>query len=208
MSHLPVVNQDGTHLDLASFRGKTVMVVPFLTLCTDICPLDTGNLLQVEKALRVAGESGKVQIVELSVDPGRDTPARLAAYQRLTGATWQLVTESPLVLTQFERFFGWDVQRVPEGSPPSIDWWTGKPLTYDINHSDGYIIIDTNGNERFSTGAAPDFHGTLNPTLHRFLTAEGIDHLNHPESPGWNPSSALVTFSWLLHKTIPASATR
>ena len=113
VSHLPVVNQDGTHLDLASFRGKTVMVVPFLTLCTDICPLDTGNLLQVEKALRVAGESGKVQIVELSVDPGRDTPARLAAYQRLTGATWQLVTESPLVLTQFERFFGWDLARVP-----------------------------------------------------------------------------------------------
>ena len=55
------------------------MVVPFLTLCTDICPLTTGNLLQVEQSLRAARVADKVQIIELSVDPGRDTPARLAA---------------------------------------------------------------------------------------------------------------------------------
>ena len=37
------------------------MVVPFLTLCTDICPLTTGNLLQVEQSLRAAHVAGKVQ---------------------------------------------------------------------------------------------------------------------------------------------------
>lgn len=178
------------------------MVVPFLTLCTDICPLDTGNLLQVEHSLAADGAASNVQLVELSVDPTRDTPARLAAYAHLTGASWELLTETPAQAAQVEHFFGWVVQRVPEGSPASVDWWTGKPLTYDINHSDGFVVIDAHGTERFATGAAPDFHGTLNPTLHKFLTAEGRDHLAHPETPGWNPTAALDTLGWMLHRPL------
>ncbi|HEY5024486.1 MAG TPA: SCO family protein [Acidimicrobiales bacterium] len=200
---LPFTDQRGRTVDLASWRGKTVLVVPFLTLCTDICPLDTGNLLQVEHALMADGGASNVQLVELSVDPVRDTPARLTAYARLTGASWELLTETPAQARTVEQFFGWVVQRVPEDTPPSIDWWTGKPLTYDINHSDGFVVIDTHGTERFSTGAAPDFHGTLNPTLHRFLTAAGKDHLAHPLTPGWNPASALGALGWMLHRQLP-----
>jgi len=180
-------------------------VVPFLTLCTDICPLDTGNLLQVEHALVDAQVASKVQLVEMSVDPERDTPARLAAYAHLTGASWKLVTETPQEAVEFEHYFGWVVQRVAEDSPPSIDWWTNKPLTYDVNHSDGFIAIDSSGTERFSTSAAPDFAGTLNPVLHRFLNDEGREHLAHPVSPGWDPEVALQTLGWLLHRNIPVA---
>jgi len=202
LTHLAFTDQHGRSVQLASFRGKTVLVVPFLTLCTDICPLDTGNLLQVERSLVADGSAPKVQLVELSVDPTRDTPARLAAYAKLTGADWELLTETPAQATQVEDFFGWVVQRVPEDSPPAIDWWTGKPLTYDINHSDGFVVIGTTGAERFSTGAAPDFHGVLNPTLHKFLDAEGRDHLAHPETPGWSPTTALATLAWQLHRPL------
>jgi len=86
-----------------------------------------------------------------------------------------------------------------------LDWWTGKPLTYDVNHSDGFVTIDATGRERFSTGAGPDFRGTLNPTLHRFLTAEGRDHLAHPLTPGWNPTTALETLGWMLHRSLARS---
>ena len=204
---LAFTDQRGRSVELRSFRGKTVLVVPFLTLCTDICPLDTGNLLQVERSLAADKSASKVQLVELSVDPARDTPARLAAYAHLTGATWELLTETPAQATEVEHFFGWDVQRVPEDSPPSVDWWTGKPLTYDINHSDGFVVIDSAGAVRFSTGAAPDFHGTLNPTLHRFLTAAGRDHLSHPLSPGWNPAPALETLGWMLRRPLALTGT-
>jgi cytochrome oxidase Cu insertion factor (SCO1/SenC/PrrC family) len=202
IADLAFTDQHDRSVELASFQGKTVLVVPFLTLCTDICPLDTGNLLQVEHSLVADGSASKVQLVELSVDPGRDTPARLAAYAHLTGSSWELLTETAAQATEVEHFFGWVVQRVPEGSPPSLDWWTGKPLTYDINHSDGFVVIDSHGHERFSTGAAPDFHGTLNPTLHKFLTAEGRDHLAHPETPGWSPTTALDTLGWMLHRPL------
>jgi protein SCO1/2 len=202
IAELVFTDQRGRPIDLASLRGKTVLVVPFLTLCTDICPLDTGNLLQVKHSLLADRAASEVQLVELSVDPTRDTPARLAAYARLTGSSWELLTETPAQALEVERFFGWDVQRVPEGKPASLDWWTGAPLTYDVNHSDGFVVIDTHGNERFSTGAAPDFHGTLNPTLHRFLNAEGRDHLAHPLTPGWRPGTALDALGWMLHRQL------
>jgi protein SCO1/2 len=204
ITHLAFTDQNERKVELASFRGRTVLVVPFLTLCTDICPLDTGNLLQVERSLVADASAAKVQLVELSVDPARDTPSRLAAYARLTGASWELLTETPSQAVQI--VFGWVVQRVPEDSPASLDWWTGKPLTYDVNHSDGFVVIDTHGVERFSTGAAPDFYGTLNPTLHRFLTAQGRDHLAHPLTPGWNPTAALDALAWQLQQPLAVVA--
>jgi protein SCO1/2 len=206
IADLVFTDQRGRAVDLASLRGRTVLVVPFLTLCTDICPLDTGNLLQVKHSLVADGVASRVQLVELSVDPARDTPARLAAYARLTGSSWELLTETPAQALEVERFFGWDVQRVAEDTPPSVDWWTGAPLTYDVNHSDGFVVIDTHGTERFATGAAPDFHGTLNPTLHRFLNAQGRDHLVHPLIPGWNPATALNALGWVLNKQLALAA--
>jgi protein SCO1 len=203
ISHEPLTDQHGKTVTLASFRGKIVMVVPFLTLCTDICPLTTGNLLQVEQSLRGAHVADKVQIIELSVDPDRDTPARLAAYAHVTMADWELVTETPTVLRSVSQFFGFEYQKVPEGSPPSIDWLTGKPLTYDVDHSDGYVLIGSTGTQRYSTGAAPNFHGTLTPTMYSFLDEEGLDHLAHPAPTSWTPADALTSLGWLLGQPVP-----
>ena len=66
------MNQHGQTLPLASLRGKTV--VPFLTLWTEIGPSTNGNLLGVEQSLRAAHLADKVEIVQVSVDPERDTP--------------------------------------------------------------------------------------------------------------------------------------
>ena len=198
-----LVNQRDQTVTLASFRGRTVLLAPFLTLCNTICPLTTGNLLQTESALKAAGLSDKVKIVELSVDPGRDTPARLTAYAHLTGATWDLVTESPTELARFARFFGFSYRIAPPGHPSPIDWLTGRPLTYVVDHSVGYYLINSQGTLRYSTAAAPDFTGTLNPKLHAFLNKQGRDHLAHPEKNGWTVNDALSSSSWLLGQRIP-----
>jgi len=154
-------------------EGKTVVLVPFLTLCTDICPLTTGDFSVVQRSLNADKASATVQLVELSVDPGRDSPARLAAYAKLTGASWQLVTETPTNLATIAKFFGFEYQTVPEGNPPATDWWTGKTLTYAVNHSNGYVIINSKGVERFATDAAPNYNGPLDPTIEKFLSPIG-----------------------------------
>ena len=102
-----------------------------------------------------------------------ETPPRLAAYTLLTTARWELVTETPAVLHIIAQLFGLVYQKVAEDNPPSVDWLTGKPLTCDINHSDGYVLIDPQGTERYSSGAAPNFRGKLNPEAPCFLGWRG-----------------------------------
>ena len=94
--------------------------------------------------------------MEITVDPGRDTPARLAAYSKEFGADWVLLTGTPSNLNALWKFFGVSVQIVPEEQPAKIDWWTGQPLTYDVNHTDGYFLIDAAGHERFSDSNPPE----------------------------------------------------
>ncbi len=203
IAHIALTDQHGSTVTLASLHGKTVMVVPFLTLCTDICPMTTANLALVQRSLDAAGQGSKVTIVELSVDPGRDNVVRLAAYARLTGATWQLVTETPADLARLAHFFGLYYQKVPEDDPPSIDWLTHKPLTYDINHSDGYVLIDPSGHVRFATTASPGYHGKLDPTLYAFLDDQGRQHLAHPAKPDWTAADALGVLGWELGSSLP-----
>ena len=62
-------------MSLASFRGKYVMLAPFLTLCQEECPLTTGVFQELQASVDKAGLGDMVAFVEVTVDPGRDTPA-------------------------------------------------------------------------------------------------------------------------------------
>ncbi len=206
LRRLPLTNQRGERVTLASWPARTVMLVPFLTLCQDVCPLTTGNLVAVESALRADHAATKVQIVEISVDPERDTPARLAAYAKLTAASWQLVTEPATELRKLARFFGFYYRKVREDDPSARDWWTGKPLAYDVDHTDNYFVIDAAGVERVIQAAAPDFHGRLNPKLYKFLDALGRQHLKRAPQPDWTPGNALQALSVSVGGPLPLSA--
>jgi protein SCO1 len=203
LRRLALTNQAGKKVELASWPGKTVLLVPFLTLCQDICPMMTGNLVAVEQSLRADRAASGVQIVELSVDPGRDSPARLAAYAKLTGAGWQFVTEPPAELHRLAKFFGFYYQKVPEDDPDARDWLTGKRLTYDVDHTDNYFVIDPEGVERVVQVAAPDFHGHLNPTLYNFLDELGRQHLKQPPQPDWTPADALQALAVSVGRSLP-----
>jgi protein SCO1 len=203
VSTLTLTDQHGRSFDLASLHGKRVMLVPFLTLCSDICPMTTANLGAVQRSIRQADKGPGIAIVELSVDPGRDSPDRLAAYAGITGATWELVTESPQDLASIARFFGFFYQQVPQDNPPAVDWLTHKPLTYDVNHSDGFVLIDPSGHEVFATAAAPDHSGPLPKELQGFLSEAGINHQKHPAQPSWSADQGIQAVAWLLGAPLP-----
>jgi protein SCO1 len=192
-------------VSLAKLRGKIVVLAPFLTLCQDECPLVTGAFISLQRDLHAAGLAGRVVFVEATVDPGRDTVARLAAYQKEFGADWDLWTGTPAEIAAFWKPFGVDYQIVPEGQPPKIDWYTGKPLTYDVVHTDGYFLIDAAGHERFVDASAPNEKGRLDPKLRSLLNADGVHELDNPQAPDWTTSDALTAISWLLGTNVPAS---
>ena len=103
------------------------------------------------RALDADGQASKVALLEISVDPHRDTPARLRAYQQLYGGPlpdWTLLRATPADTAKLWKFFDVEYQRVKEPKPASIDWLTHKPLTYDVTHSDALIFLGADGHEQ------------------------------------------------------------
>ncbi len=117
---------------------------------------------------------------------------------------WPLLTGTPANLATLWKFFGIFYQVVPEDQPPKIDWYTHTPLTYDVAHSDGFILLDAHGNERFITVAPPQLHGNLKSPLKDLLNDQGIHNLNHQQSPNWTVSKALTALGWLAGRNLPA----
>jgi protein SCO1 len=199
-----LVNQDGQHLTLRSFQGKYVMLAPFTTLCQDECPITTAAFQIIQRSVRSAGLADKVVFVEATLDPQRDSVARLHAYQTRFGADWQLLTGTDANITALWKYFGIFYQKVPEDDPPGTDWWTGKTLTYTIDHTNGFILIDPAGNERFITEDLPILHGQIAANLRRLLDHVGIQHLdNGIPGQSYTIPQALGALSWLVGRRIP-----
>ena len=204
--NIPLVSSSGAPTSLGDYRGKDIVMAPFLTLCQDECPLVTGAFIALQRDVRAAGLGSRVVFMEITVDPGRDTPARLAAYSKEFGADWVLATGTPVNLDALWKFLGVSVQIVPEEQPAKIDWYTGTPLTYDINHTDGYFLIDGAGHERFSDSNPPDLNGHLDKRLTNLLNGGGLQNLDHQGNPNWTLSDALSSISWLVGQNIPGVA--
>lgn len=189
---LQLVDEHGRPASLADFRGTVVVLAPSLTHCHEVCPITSGALLQLRYDARRAGLGHRVTVVEVSVDPWRDTPARLRAYRRLTGVDLRLLTGTRSQLTRFWRFFG--VGFYPIG--------TGK--SFDVGHTDGVFFVDERGRWRIANIGMPNTHGTLEPRLKRLLGATGLRNLARPQ-PGWTVEDALSDLGRLVGKRIPAA---
>jgi protein SCO1/2 len=76
-----LVDQNGNEVKFVSeVLGEKLVVMDFVfTHCTNVCPVLSAVLLQVQR--RLGEQAGKeVMLVSVSVDPVRDTPKRLNAY--------------------------------------------------------------------------------------------------------------------------------
>ena len=203
IASLPLTDQTGRSTALDAWRGRAVLLSPFLTSCQEECPVTTGALLAVQRSLLQAGLGSAVNIVEVTVDPERDTPARLAAYAHLTGSTWTLLTGSSQTLRTFWHWFGIYYQKVPEGSPPGIDWQTHRPYTYDVDHSDGFIVIDGHLDEPFVAGGMARI-GWLPPRLRGLLDSQGEANLADPGPGSWTVDEEVNAVKWMLGDRPPS----
>jgi protein SCO1/2 len=199
-----LVDQTGTTTSLAAFRGRIVVLASFLTSCQEECPLTTGAFLAMQRAVQRAGLGRQVVFAELTMDPERDTPERLAAYAHLTGAHWSLLAPTSAGLTAIAHFFGFYYEKTPESSPPAIDWQTGQPYTYDMAHSNGFVLLDPSLHERFLTGGPVDLHGRMQTNLKGLLNGEGRKNLTVPGGEGWTVDQGLAAISWLAGHSIPS----
>lgn len=106
-----VVLQDQDGRDLRFYddllRGKVVSINFVYTTCTDVCPLDTAHLREVQRLLgdRVGRD---VYMYTISINPERDRPADLRRFMRTydVGPGWTFLTGSPEDVQLLQRRLG------------------------------------------------------------------------------------------------------
>jgi len=200
-----LIDDRGRPVTLSAWRGKWVVLAPSLTLCHEVCPMTTGALISLTRSLERAGLARRVVVAEVTVDPWRDSPARLRAYRRLAGVNFAMLTGTPAEVNAVWRFFGVAHQRVPQGHPPDVDWLTGRAETFDVQHSDGVFLLDPAGQERIVEDGQPSVGGQLAPALRGLLNDQGRHNLAHPQQP-WSAAQVLDDVYFLMDRQIPAAA--
>jgi protein SCO1/2 len=73
-----LTNQDGKTVRDTDFRGKYLLVYFGYTYCPDLCP--TGLESIAHSLDELGADAKKVQPLFITVDPARDTPAKLKEY--------------------------------------------------------------------------------------------------------------------------------
>lgn len=95
LAEAPLLDQDGRRLRFpADVLGDQIVVMDFVfTTCTTICPILSAKLARLQERLG-ARAGAEVRLVSFSIDPARDTPARLKAFGARfhAGPAWTWLT--------------------------------------------------------------------------------------------------------------------
>ena len=200
-----LVDERGKPFSLSAWHGKWVVLVPSMTLCHEVCPMTTTALMQLTRLIERDGLSNQVVVAEATVDPWRDSPARVRAYRRLTGATFPMLTGSQADIGRLWKFFGVYYQRVPQGKPPDVDWLTHNAETFDVDHTDAVFLIDPAGQERIVDEGMPNVGAHLSPVMASLLNDQGRQNLAHPQLP-WTAQEVLQDLYFLMNRSVPPDA--
>lgn len=198
--NLPFVDPSGHTHRLSDFAGKVVVLNDSMTLCQESCPMDTATLVDTARKVDAAGEGKKVVFLTVTVDPVRDTRAQMAAYRKQYAgpANWLVLTGTPAHVHALWKYLGVWTHKVPSDKPAPRNWRTGKPLTYDIQHSDETFFFDRHGHERFVLEGMPHVtrQGDVPAKIRRFLSDNGRKNL--ARAGDWSVPQALQVTGWLL----------
>jgi protein SCO1/2 len=128
----------GAEFQLRRLQGKVVVLTFGYSSCPDVCPTVLAELAQVRVRLGTAAK--RVQVVYVSVDPERDTPARLRAFTEQFDKTFVGLTGPAEQLAAVWKAYGVSVVR--KDLPGS------KPPTYLVHHTASVFLIDSAGRLR------------------------------------------------------------
>jgi protein SCO1/2 len=132
-----LVDAEGKSFDLATLRGKVVLVSFVYTTCTGVCPATTQSLGRIQRQLKEAKLwESSVAFVSITLDPARDTPEVLRRYAKLFGADapgWHFLTGAPAEVGATMRAWGMWAKTLPDGA---------------IDHPSRIFLLDRRGRQR------------------------------------------------------------
>ncbi len=135
-----LVDHHGKVRKLSDFHGKVVVMFFGFTHCPDVCPTTLAELANALK--RLGPDAKRVQVLLVTVDPQRDTPALLSAYVTAFDPSFLGMTGSAQQIADVAKEFKVIYQKM-EGS---------RPDNYSMDHSAGTFIFDSQGRLRLYAG--------------------------------------------------------
>ncbi|MEJ8848901.1 SCO family protein [Variovorax rhizosphaerae] len=142
-----LTDADGKERSLADFKGRVVVLFFGYAQCPDVCPTTMTEMAQVKQQLGKDGD--KLQVVFITVDPARDTPAVMKAYMGAFDPGFVALIPTPEQLAAIAKDFKVYFKKV-EGKTPT---------SYSMDHSAASYVYDTQGRlrlyARYGAGVAP-----------------------------------------------------
>ncbi|HET7338736.1 MAG TPA: SCO family protein [Candidatus Dormibacteraeota bacterium] len=166
MPAFSLVNQRGEPIDNTSIAGRDIVIAAFHTTCHETCPLYTALFLQLAK--RLPATAG---LLEVTTDPGTDTPSTLATYARQVGASWTFGTGTAEQLQSF---------------------W--KPFDVELSaldaHTSTLVLVDRHGFVRLVYRGVPKVGSDIPGQLTTQLSSRGLYELGSG-GDGWGSPDVL-----------------
>jgi protein SCO1/2 len=166
--YFELTRADGQRISRAELGGKVWIADFIFTHCTGPCAAMTMRMKQLEERLRA--DSG-IQLVSLTVDPGRDTPAVLAQYAGLTradAARWWFLTGPQETIWKLSRDgFKLSAGENVKGSP--------EYALMPFFHSTRFVLVDQQARIRgYYDGVDPDALRRLLTDARALVASRGI----------------------------------
>ena len=120
---------------LSDYKGKLVLLYFGYTYCPDICPTNLGNLSMAYQQL-TDKEKADLQIIFISVDPARDTPARLQEYANYFDSNIVGLTSNAETIAKVSQQYGVVYAKVDDPN---------NGTNYAVDHSAFTYVVDLDG---------------------------------------------------------------
>ena len=135
---------DGRALSMSRFKGKVVLLGFGFTYCPSVCPTTLATLAQAHRKLGAA--AADVQLVYVTVDPERDSAARMKEYLAAFDPSFLGATGTAARLAAVRKDYGVSAEKKGEGK------------NYQVAHSSFTYLIDRRGRLRalMPYGQGPD----------------------------------------------------
>lgn len=144
-----MTDQHGQRFDWGSRRGKVQLVSMFYTSCQYICPLIVDSGKAVDRQL-TSSERGRLDVLLISMDPKRDTPAALMSVvdkRKLDPLRWTLASPAATDVREIAGVLGIRYRALADG---------------EFNHTSALVLLDVDGRvlartEQMGTKIDPEF---------------------------------------------------
>lgn len=128
---------NGAKVSLRDYLGKIVVLEFGFSSCSQVCPVTLSHLAEVDKKLGPA--AADVQVIFVTVDPKRDSPARLREFLRGFDPRFVGATSDPDELARVRDAYGILAEEVASKN---------EEQGYQVNHSSFVYLIDRKGSIR------------------------------------------------------------